>query len=225
LTWLVLIGLGAIVALDATSLGQLMLSRPLVAGTLAGTIFGMPLEGALLGALIEALALGILPVGAAKYPETGTAAVAAVGALGLSGAAPLPGTLLLALMYGILCERLFGMTVVAGRYVNERLVHAGDAAFAPHRLDQAVERRHLASMTLDIARGAIVTAVALIVGVPLLRAAVPLWSLPTPLPSLAVAVSAVAVLAGAARLFGAPVRGMILLLTGVLCGSALLFLM
>jgi mannose PTS system EIIC component len=212
------------VALDATSLGQLMLSRPLVAGTLAGSIFGMPLEGALLGALIEALALGILPVGAAKYPETGTAAVAAVGTFGLSGAAPLPGTLLLVLMYGILCERLFGMTVVAGRYMNERLVHAGDAAFSPGRLDQAVERRHLASMTLDIVRGAIVTAAALIVGVPLLRAAVPLWSLPTPFPSLVVAVAAVAVLAGAARLFGAPMRGILFLLAGVLCGSALLFL-
>jgi mannose/fructose/N-acetylgalactosamine-specific phosphotransferase system component IIC len=224
-TWAALIGLGGFVALDATSFGQLMLSRPLVSGTLAGVLIGMPFEGALLGALIEALSLGILPVGASKYPETGTAAVAAVGTLGLSGAVPLPGTLLLVLMYGIVWERIFGMTVIIGRYVNERLVHAGAADSLSARLDRVVERRHLASMGVDIVRGALVTAAALIIGVPLLRAAVPLWALPPVTSGFAVAAAAVAVLAGAARLFAAPARGMYLLLAGILCGTALLVLL
>jgi mannose PTS system EIIC component len=224
LTWALLIALGAIVALDATSLGQLMLSRPLVAGTLAGSLVGIPFEGALIGALIEALSLGILPVGAAKYPETGTAAVAAVGTLGLSGAAPLPGTLLLVLIYGLAWERLFGITVVAGRYVNERLMHAGDLEYTPQRLDRAIERRHVASMAVDVVCGALVAAAALAMGVPLLHLAVPRWVLPSWMAAIAVATAAVAVLAGTARLFAAPARGLYLLLVGALCGSIVLFL-
>jgi mannose/fructose/N-acetylgalactosamine-specific phosphotransferase system component IIC len=57
-SWIPLTLLGAVVALDATSFGQLMLSRPLVAGTLAGALVGLPLEGALVGAMLEALSLG-----------------------------------------------------------------------------------------------------------------------------------------------------------------------
>lgn len=224
MTWAALIALGAIVALDATSFGQLMLSRPIVAGTLAGALLGMPFEGALLGALIEALSLGILPVGASRYPETGTAAVAAVGTLGLSGAAPLPGTLLLVLIYGLIWERIFGMSVIAERQLNQRLVHAGDESYAPARVDRHVEQRHIASMLVDVVRGGTLTAAALIIGVPLLRAAVPAWTLPPAVAALAVALAAVMVLAGTARMFAAPARGVYLLLAGIVCGSALLFL-
>jgi mannose/fructose/N-acetylgalactosamine-specific phosphotransferase system component IIC len=222
--WVALIALGAIVALDATSFGQLMLSRPLVAGTLAGAIVDMPLEGALIGALIEALSLGVLPVGAAKYPETGTAAVAAVGTLGLSGAAPLPGALLLVLMYGLAAQRVFGATVIASRHLNERLVHAGDDASFGNRLERMIERRHLASMALDLVRGAAVSAAALLVGVPLLRLGVQHWQLGPVAAAVAVSMAAAAVLAGTARLFGESRQRLLLLLAGGLCGSALLFL-
>jgi mannose/fructose/N-acetylgalactosamine-specific phosphotransferase system component IIC len=222
LTLLALACLGAVVALDATSFGQLMLSRPLVAGTLAGAIVGMPLEGALIGAFLEAVSLGILPVGAAKYPETGTAAVAAAGTLGLSAAAPLPGTLLLVLMYGVILQRVFGATVIAGRYLNERLVHAGEIEVRANA-DRAIERRHLTSMLVDVLRGAIATALALLVGVPLLRLAVTYSALPSQVAALAVAAAAAALLAGPARMFSESRRIVYFLLLGALCGSALLF--
>jgi mannose PTS system EIIC component len=215
-----LVGLGAIVALDATAFGQLMLSRPLVAGALAGAIVGMPLEGALIGALMEVLSLGILPVGAARYPETGTAAVAAVGTLGLASAAPLPPTLLVVLVYGLIWQRVFGATVIAERYLNERLVHAGEA----ERIDlhDRIERWHLLSMAIDLLRGAAVTLLALIVGVPLLRAAVSAMVLPPAVAAVAVAAAAAAVLLGAARAFDESRRALLMLGLGIACGSALL---
>jgi mannose/fructose/N-acetylgalactosamine-specific phosphotransferase system component IIC len=216
-----LAALGAVVAVDATSLGQLMLSRPLVAGTLAGALVGMPLEGALIGALIEVLSLGILPVGAAKYPETGTAAVAAVGTLGLSGAAPLPETLLLVLVYGLVWQRIFGATVVAERYLNERLVHAGEEE-QREELPDRIERWHLTSMSVDLLRGAVTTAVAVLVGVPILRLAVATTAMPSLAAAVTVAAAAALVLAGSARSFGTSRRMLLMMFLGALCGSALL---
>jgi mannose/fructose/N-acetylgalactosamine-specific phosphotransferase system component IIC len=224
LSWLPLVVLGAIVALDATSLGQLMLSRPIIAGTLAGALTGLPFEGALVGALLEALSLGIMPVGASKYPETGTAAVAAVGTLGLSGVAPTPAAMLLTLVYGLIWQHLSGATVVAGRHLNERVVRAGRLAVAG-RLDRLIEHRHAASVGLDLLRGMAVTAAALAAGVPLLRLGLPLWMLSPMIAALAVSIAAAGVLAGTARLFAQQRRGGVLLAIGLLCGSALLLLL
>lgn len=215
--------LGAVVAVDATSLGQLMLSRPLIAGTLAGALVGMPLEGALIGALMEIMSLGILPVGAARYPETGTAAVAAVGTMGLAGAAPLPEGLLLVLLYGLVWQRLFGATVVAERYLNERLVHAGEEDERADLHDR-IERWHLTSMTVDLLRGAIATVVAILAGVPLLRFTIEFMVLPGPVAAAAVAGAAAAVLMGTARTLADSRRSLVLLLAGLICGSALLII-
>jgi mannose/fructose/N-acetylgalactosamine-specific phosphotransferase system component IIC len=219
-TLVALVALGAIVALDGSAFGQLMLSRPLIAGTLAGALVGMPLEGALIGALMEVLSLGELPVGAARYPETGTAAVAAVGTLGLAAAEPLPQTLLLALVYGLIWQRVFGATVIAERYLNERLVHAGEE----ERIDLHVriERWHLLSMAADLLRGAAVTLVALIIGVPVLRAAGLAIALPPVVAAAAVAAAAAAVLVGTARAFDESRRHVLILGLGIACGSALL---
>lgn len=219
ITVLLIIALGGIVALDATSFGQLMLSRPMVAGILCGALVGMPLEGALLGAMLEALSMGILPVGAARYPETGTAAVAATGALGLAGVGVSPGSILLALVFGLFWQRIAGATVVLGRYLNERMVRAGRPG--PAQLDRVIELRHVETMLLDILRGMLLTSVALLVGVPLLRFAVPNWTLPAVVAAAAVAIATAAVLAGTAPLFAETRRGRVLLLLGLLCGSLL----
>jgi mannose/fructose/N-acetylgalactosamine-specific phosphotransferase system component IIC len=222
ITAFALIALGGLIALDATSFGQLMLSRPMVAGTLSGAIVGAPFEGALLGALLEALSLGILPVGAAKYPETGTAAVAATGGFGLAGVPVTPAVLLLALIFGLVWQRLAGLTVVLGRYANERMVRAGRPG--PARMDRLIEHRHLETMALDIMRGMLLTSVALLVGVPLLRFTVPYWTLPDTVAASAIAIATAAVLAGTAPLFAESRRGRLMLLAGVLCASLILFI-
>jgi len=217
---LALIALGGIVALDATSFGQLMLSRPLVAGTLAGALVGMPLEGALLGALLEALSFSILPVGAARYPEIGTATVAAVGTLGLSNAAATPSALLLALVYGIIWQHASGISVRAGRYFNERMLHLEDPPRA--HMDLVVENRHVSTLLLDIIRGIAVTTVALFIGMPLMQLLVPLWTLPAAIATGVIATAATAVMAGAAPFFCDNRRRRMLLLAGVVCGCLLL---
>ena len=221
MSWLLLAALGGLVALDASSFGQLMLSRPLVAGALTGALLGIPLEGALVGAMLEALSLSILPVGAAKYPETGTAAVAAVGTLGVSDIAITPAALLLALVYGVMWQRAAGATVIAGRYVNERLLRTGRSAL---RMDRLIQHRHIESMLIDIARGAAVTLVALLIGVPLLRFAAVQWTASATFASVVIAMSTAAVLAGTAPLFAESRRGRIGLLAGIICGSLLVVL-
>jgi PTS system mannose-specific IIC component len=74
-----LLGLwGVVVGLDTTSVAQTMLSRPLVAGTIAGAIVGDPGGGLMMGVILEFFAFEVLPVGAARYPDYGLGAVAAV---------------------------------------------------------------------------------------------------------------------------------------------------
>ena len=74
-----LLGLwGVLVGIDMTSVAQTMLSRPLVAGTVAGLIVGDPAGGLMMGVLLEFFALDVLPVGASRYPDYGLGAVVAV---------------------------------------------------------------------------------------------------------------------------------------------------
>ncbi|MGH7564716.1 MAG: PTS sugar transporter subunit IIC [Gemmatimonadota bacterium] len=75
LEWSILAAIGAVIFLDAWPMGQTMLSRPIVAGPLTGLALGAPGEGAFWGAVFEAVYLGVLPVGAARYPDAGLAAL------------------------------------------------------------------------------------------------------------------------------------------------------
>src|SRR5438445_621902 len=68
---------GTLVGVDLVSLPQMMIARPLVAGTVAGAILGDIPTGLKLGVVFELLQYDILPVGAVRYPEYGPATVAA----------------------------------------------------------------------------------------------------------------------------------------------------
>lgn len=72
--------IGALIAvllgLDRTAVGQFMISRPIVAGPLTGLLLGDPLVGLQIGALVELLWIGRLPVGAAIPPDDTQVAVA-----------------------------------------------------------------------------------------------------------------------------------------------------
>jgi len=82
---------GAVLTLDRWPVLQTMASRPLVVGPLVGFVLGDVENGVLWGAVFEIAFLGILPVGAARYPNETIATVvgttvAIVGAR--SGAIP-----------------------------------------------------------------------------------------------------------------------------------------
>jgi mannose/fructose/N-acetylgalactosamine-specific phosphotransferase system component IIC len=68
---------GSLVGLDLVSVPQAMISRPLVAGTVAGWLAGDLEAGLRMGVLFELFALDVLPVGAVRYPDYGPATVVA----------------------------------------------------------------------------------------------------------------------------------------------------
>jgi PTS system mannose-specific IIC component len=90
LAWLLL--WGTVAGLDLATVGQVMVGRPIVAGVVAGMLAGDPAAGAFVGVTLELFALDLLPVGGARYPDYGPAAVAGVataaGAPGLLGLGP-----------------------------------------------------------------------------------------------------------------------------------------
>ena len=59
------------------SVPQGLLSRPLVAGTVAGWLAGDVEAGIRMGVLFECFALDVLPIGAVRYPDYGPATVVA----------------------------------------------------------------------------------------------------------------------------------------------------
>lgn len=154
MNWFLLALLGGFVGLDGTSFPQAMFSRPIVAGALAGALMGSPVEGMMIGAILEVFDVGILPIGATRYPEGGPAAVAAAGAYvaATPATAMAPGMLLMAVVFGLVWERLAGVSVVLSRHVNGAVLARG----VTDRADHVVERRHVAALGIDFLRAAFV---------------------------------------------------------------------
>jgi mannose/fructose/N-acetylgalactosamine-specific phosphotransferase system component IIC len=220
--WIGLLLLGGIIGLDATSFPQVMLSRPLVAGTLTGLLYGDPTSGALVGGVIEVFHLSILPIGAARYPEAGTAAVAATAAYVHAAAVPMDApALLFAVLLAFVWERVGAATANRLRRYNERFAlvdhEAGGAA--------AVEWHHRAAMATDFARGAAVVLAGAAVGIGVVRAGTVLWSATPLLASAAITVAATATLGSSLAIFGGWHERHALFLLGILCGSLLLLVL
>src|SRR6185503_11361923 len=115
---------GTVVGVDLVSLPQMMIARPIVAGTIAGVILGDIPTGLKLGVVFELLQYDILPVGAVRYPEYGPATIAAVatahaatGALGLG----------LGTVVGLVTGLVGGVAMHLLRRINSRIVHAAAA--------------------------------------------------------------------------------------------------
>lgn len=178
--------LGGLTALDGTSFGQFMVSRPFVAGTLTGVLLGAPAEGAAVGAILELFHLCVLPVGGARFPEPGPAAVAAAAT---AAAAPGAAGLALGVALGLAWAGAGGVSVTYLRLVNSRLVPDSTNG----RVTPAdVTRAHLAALALDFVRGATLAAAGALLGVVLAPPLAASWPLDGPLTSgLLVAAAAV----------------------------------
>jgi PTS system mannose-specific IIC component len=150
-----LAALGAVLGLDVVSFPQAMVSRPLVAATLAGTLLGAPADGLLAGVALELVALGTLPFGASRYPEWGSAAV--VGGALYAGARATPAASLpLAVAGALAVAWVSGWSMVVLRRLNARRARALQA-----RIDDgdgtAVASLHLRGLAADALRGGLVT--------------------------------------------------------------------
>lgn len=166
--------LGGLLGLDGTAVGQFMLSRPVVAGFLAGWMAGDPVLGAGIGMILELYLLVSVPSGGARFPEASTATVVAVAC-----AAPFegPGALTLAVAGGLVWGQVGGATVDLQRNLNARLVpEPGDPGDAVRRVSVG----HLSAVALDFLRAAVVTGVGIGTGRAAIGVFVAGWPLAEP---------------------------------------------
>lgn len=148
---------GTLVGVDLVSLPQMMIARPIVAGTVTGAILGDIPAGLMLGVMFELLQYDILPVGAVRYPEYGPATVAAVatahasaGVLGLG----------LGALVGLVTGLVGGLTINELRRWNSRIVSAAAATLESGDA-QALVRLHIGGLLRDGLRAMLVTALGL----------------------------------------------------------------
>jgi PTS system mannose-specific IIC component len=151
--------LGGFLGLDVVSFPQAMISRPIVASTVAGAFAGDAERGLAIGVVLEIIALGTLPFGASRYPEWGSAAVVG-GALHATGMVAPVGSLALAILGALMVAWVSGESMVVLRKLNGRWVRAARAPIDEGRADE-VMRVQLLGMSGDLIRGALVTAVCL----------------------------------------------------------------
>lgn len=153
--WVALVGLGAVLAIDGTAVGQFMIARPLVAGVLAGAVLGDAPMGLYVGCLLELFFLPTIPVGGVRVPESGPATVIAAAAGVWGGGA---GGVALAVCFGLLFSVVGGATQerLRGAY-QLALPRPGDAD-----LVERLARMHWFGVSAEAARGAVVTAIGLL---------------------------------------------------------------
>lgn len=191
--WLLL--LGGWMAVDGTSVGQFMVSRPLVAATLAGWVMGDAVAGLAVGLLLELLHLAVLPVGAARFPESGPAAVVA-GSLHAAAAA-IPGALLMSVGFALVWEWVGGATLRAVRQINVMVVAGPDEEGRANRL----QLRHVAAIGIDFLRGVLVVGVGIICLSTLLSLSASYWMLDPAVARLATGAVAVGLFAATLGIF------------------------
>lgn len=144
---------GGLVGLDGASVGQVMLSRPLVAAVLAGWVLGDPVTGLAVGVLVELFLLPVFPVGGGRFPEGGPATVAGVAAaLQAGGGAE---GLAFGVLVGLAGAQLGGVTVLLVRRANGYLVPDPDQG---RFTSSAVVRAHLTGILMDFGRGVVLVA-------------------------------------------------------------------
>jgi PTS system mannose-specific IIC component len=207
--------------MDSTSAFQTMVSRPIVAATVTGLILGRPAEALVLGIILEIFALVILPIGAARHPESGIGAVvAAFIYTDLAGPPLAPALLLLAVVFSLAWERVAGGSVTLLRRANERIV--ADAAARGTLGPMRLERLHLGAIALDGLRAVVLVFVGIWLGRWLLAMLESHWwpDGDTTLRVLGVAVATV--LGAALTLFGGWSTRRWTFLLGILCGLLLL---
>jgi len=157
--------LGGLLALDGTSVGQFMVSRPLAAGGLAGWALGDPGTGILVGAILELYLLVSFPSGGARFPEGAPATVVAVASTLVAD-----GALALGVAIGLAWGQLGGVSVSLLRRVNGQFVPE-----APTASSTRVSLAHGLAVTLDFARGTVLTLVGVVVGRAAVQAFVGAW--------------------------------------------------
>lgn len=147
---------GGLLALDATSLGQFMVSRPLPTAILIGMLLGSPEIGFLVGAVLEAFQLPRLPLGGAMVPEGGPAAVAATV---LAVQSPGSTGFLVAIVLGLALGEVGGYSGLLRRRLNGRIV--GTTGPGTESVSRIVSSQWIC-LAVDFLRGCALTGIGLV---------------------------------------------------------------
>lgn len=215
--------LGGLLGLDVVSFPQAMISRPLVAATVAGALIGHPSSGLLVGAALELIALETLPFGASRYPEWGSASVVG-GAIFANNPEHAAGAMTLSVLAALATTWIGGWTMVKLRQLNA--VWAGrKRAALENGSRRTVIGLQVQGMTADFIRGAGLTAVAYALLAPLAAACIALWSTDARLSRAMVVGLAASVAGGAAwKIFHSTSGALVLFAAGLGLGIFLVFL-
>ncbi|HUR94157.1 MAG TPA: PTS sugar transporter subunit IIC [Gemmatimonadales bacterium] len=152
-TVLLLVVWGALVGIDLVSVPQAMLSRPLVAGTVAGWLAGDVEAGLRVGAILELFALDVLPIGAVRYPDYGPATVVAAA---LAADAPWELGLGVSIGVALVLAIVGGWSLQVVRRWNARAIQRRAAALAAGE-SGAIRLLQFGGLVRDLCRAALLT--------------------------------------------------------------------
>lgn len=156
---------GGLIGLDRTAAGQFMISQPIVAGPLVGTLLGDGASGLIIGSVLQLVWVMDMPIGTFVPANATVMSIVATGSAVLGS----PGQVTPAVLGFclLLSTALAPLTMAADRVVralNGRLVSGVDAASAGNALDRRLVRAHLLGMGVFYAKSLILCAVTLPVG-------------------------------------------------------------
>lgn len=213
--------LGGILGMDVVTFPQAMISRPIVAATVAGALIGNPVAGLAMGAVLELLALEMLPFGASRYPDWGSASVVGGALFAEQWDAP-AGALAASLLAALVTAILSGRSMVWLRRLNASLSAREHEALEKGSA-RAVNGLQLFGLSADLARGFAVTLVAMLVFTPLTAAVVGSWGTDARYSRAVVVAMVAAVSAGAVwKIFHLVPRARLLFVAGLAIGALVL---
>ncbi len=166
--------LGGVLGLDVVSFPQAMVSRPLVAATLAGWLAGNASAGLLIGATLELFALETLPFGASRYPEWGSAAVVG-GTLFASHTGNNPAAMVVGVLGALATASVGGWSMVMIRRLNAKWARRSRPGLDAGSRGTVIGLQ-MAGLTSDFIRGSVLTLIALFVLSAVADASLALWS-------------------------------------------------
>jgi len=135
--YIIIAVLGAIVAIDTTTVGQFMISQPLVSSAAAGVLLGEPQSALFIGAVMQLMWLKLIPAGGAIYLNGNLGTLTAVGAFELTQA-DFPHSqdalLFTSVILGIIASYIFGYITVYHRRINTYFVALAQKALQKRQL-------------------------------------------------------------------------------------------
>lgn len=114
---------GSFIALDKYAFGEFGISQPLISGTIIGALYGDVGTGIFLGAILQLICLGGLPIGTEIPPDAQTAGIVGCGSYFILLSANAPGhALLIATLLAFLTSIFGGATDITLRHLHDRLL-------------------------------------------------------------------------------------------------------